>query len=259
MPLTSLRFDSDKHVDKDKVRRYETMFMRQNGCNRTLTCNALPVLIDSTSFDSLEALEGPAASAFPTMAQCVDLVLWKGAVVQCLYGVHCIQAALRTLPLLERWWCVALYDSSKLVKNRLGGWLTRKDIPQSARAQLLLQKKKTTRPPGGRDLLYVLNETDNSALATYYDYLTHDQLKLCKRLRFYDNGKLSNEIKQTLGFNGLQHTIKTVGSFKPILSMHCDEVIALSPCSAPPMLMSLSGVVRLSWCNPENLDLYPWE
>ena len=112
--LASLRFQDTAHLDLRNVQRLCRLFEGEHGCLPEQLEHRIPATISEDVFIEALALSGLSSQQLLLETPIVhSLNLPNGIQLECLRGLHRVEAAKQILPLRKQRWGIDLYASSE--------------------------------------------------------------------------------------------------------------------------------------------------
>lgn len=120
--LGSLQFhqrlirETHREVSRPNVLRLERIFER-NGCLRLQDDHVINAIIQDEDLTKALAIKGIEEDEFRALQWAQDAPLLDLKEVQCLSGLHRVEAAHRFLPDNDKWWIVRLFTSGMMARQ----------------------------------------------------------------------------------------------------------------------------------------------
>lgn len=217
--LQALKFDyplvREKHrkLSIPNVERLKGIF-RRNGCLRLQEKNFINAIIDDSTLQDSLSLIGSSIDAFRGSREGDPLLHLSLGSVECLSGLHRVEAAKSVLDDNDQWWVVKFYSKS-WVQDDLTGFALSTVIEDHAHEQ----------KPSDGEIFWKIRHYqrcgDEDAENSWWAYLDHSKPKDLRQLM--KKPKLISAFDDLLDMPGLWATIQ-LGTLHRLLTMKCDEV-----------------------------------
>jgi hypothetical protein len=146
--------------------------------------------------------------------------------VDCLLGLHRIEAAKTFLDDNDQWWVVRLFTKGKCCNAlRLpGAMLTRTETPISVLSRIVELYSNEQRPSDGEIFRKIrLYHRENDVLSENQWWACLDNSKLRNLRQLLKNGPLTSAFDSLMDMPGLWTNVR-LGALNRLLALKCDEV-----------------------------------
>ena len=229
VPLYALKFQNklvlDKHreLSEENVRRLQNIY-EQVGCNRLDEENVINAVVEDEDLGAALSLQGKSIEDISNLQWAQDALSLSLEHVECLSGMHRIEAARRFLDENDKWWIVRLFSYSKL--NIFVNYLSnfRQETPKPVLIHIIEAFANERKPSDGevfRKIRLYHREKNEEAQKRWWSRLEKSKPKDLRQL--LKRPILISGFDALIDMPGLWAKVQ-LGALHRLLVLKCDEV-----------------------------------
>ncbi|KAI1680263.1 DUF3723 containing protein [Pyrenophora tritici-repentis] len=229
VPLHALNFQNrlvlDKHreLSEENVKRLQNIY-EQVGCNRLEEENVINAVIADEDLVAELSSQGKSIEDFRNLQWPQDALDLPLEYVDCLSGMHRIEAARRFLDENDKWWVVRLFSHSELLTRVDIVPNIRQDTPKPVLVQIIESFANEQKPSDGevfRKIRLYHRENDEEAQKRWWSRLEKSKPKDLRQL--LRRPMLIAGFDALIDMPGLWAKVQ-LGALHRLLVLKCDEV-----------------------------------